>query len=65
MANQYGIKVTHDFGQPGWIAGRDCKVLLFKTKQEAEKALNQMKKDPHYLWKCNAEVEEFMGFGKR
>ena len=65
MANQYGIKVTHDFGQPGWITGRDCNILLFKTKQEAEKVFNQMKKDPHYLWKYNVEVAEFTGFGKR
>ena len=27
--------------------------------------LDEMKNDPHYLWRCNAEVAEFSGFGKK
>ena len=65
MANQYGIKVTHDFGPPGWIAGSDCNVLLFRTKQEAEKTLDRIREDPHYLWKGSDEAAEFTGFGKK
>ena len=64
MADKYGIKITHDFGPPGWVAGKDCNVLLFKTKKDAEIALNQMKNDPHYLWKYEAEAVEFTGFKK-
>lgn len=64
MAEKYGIRITHDSGPAGWAAGRDCNILLYKTRQEAEKALMQMKNDPHYLWKCEAQVTEFTGFRK-
>ncbi len=65
MAGKYGIRITHEAGPAGWVAGSDCSVLLFRTAKEAEKALNEMKNDPHYLWRCNAEVAEFSGFGKK
>lgn len=57
---KYGIRVIHNNGINGWIADKNCKVMLFKTKTEAAKALNQMKLDPHYLWKYDAEVTEFI-----
>lgn len=64
MADKYGIRIIHDIGPAGWVAGKDCNILLFMTKPEAEKALNQMKNDPHYLWKFEAEAAEFTGFRK-
>ena len=64
MAEKFGIRIIHDIGPAGWIAGKNCNILLFKTRSEAEKALKQMKRDPHYLWKCDAEVAEFTGFRK-
>lgn len=65
MAEKYGIRITHKIGPAGWVAGGDCNILLFKTRQEAEKALRQMKSDPHYLWKCEAQAMEFTGFRKQ
>lgn len=64
MAGKYGIRITHSNGSTGWVAGKDCKVLLFRTKPEATKALKQMKNDQHYSWKCEAEVMEFTAFKK-
>lgn len=64
MEDKYGIRIIHDIGPAGWVAGKDCNILLFKTRLEAEKALKQMKSDPHYLWKYEAEVKEFTGFRK-
>ncbi len=64
MTYKYGIRITNRDGSIGWIVGNDCKILLFKTKQEAVKALHLMKKDPHYSWNCEADVAEFTGYGK-
>ena len=64
MAEKYGIRIIHDSGPDGWVVGKDCNILLFKTKAEADKALKQMMNDPHYLWKYNAEPAEFTGFRK-
>ncbi len=64
MAGKYGIRITHSNGTVGWVAGRDCNILLFRTKPEATKALKQMMNDPHYSWKCDAEVTEFTTFKK-
>jgi hypothetical protein len=58
MADKYAIRVILENGSSGWIAGRDCKILLFKTKPEAIKALKEMKKDSHYSWKYETEVAE-------
>ena len=59
MADRYGIRVKRENGTSGWIAGKDCKVLLFKTKPEAARALKQMKNDLHYSWTCETEAAEF------
>ena len=64
MADKYGIRIIHDIGPAGWVVGKDCNILLFRTKPEEEKALNRMKNDPHYLWKFEAETAEFTGFRK-
>ena len=64
MAEKIGLRIIHDIGPAGWIAGKDCNILLFKTRSEAEKALKQMKSDPHYLWKYVAEITEFTGVKK-
>ena len=64
MAEHYGIRITHESGPAGWVVGRDCKVLLFKTKPEATKALKEMKSNSHYSWKCIAEVAEYTSSAK-
>ena len=64
MEDKYGIRIIHGIGPAGWVAGKDCNILLLKTRLEAEKALKQMKSDPNYLWKYEAEVKEFAGFRK-
>lgn len=64
MAEKYGIRITQNNGTVGWIVGKDCDILLFKTKAEAVKALNQMKNNSDYSWNCKAEAIEFIGFKK-
>ncbi len=64
MIGKYGIRITHEKSMVGWVVGEDGDVLLFPTKQEAEKSLKQMKSNDRYSWNCNVEVAEFSGFGK-
>ena len=45
MSTKYGICITYEKGKVGWIVGKNSDVMLFETKQEATKALSQMKKD--------------------
>lgn len=57
----WGICVTHPDGSCGWLVGEDLDVQTYPTKEEAENALTQMKKNPHYTWSLLIEAKEFHG----
>lgn len=54
----YGICVRHSSDTVGWLTGKDAKVLSFQSAEEAQKALRQMKRDHHYSWNCDAQVDQ-------
>ena len=58
---KYGIRITHDDGKIGWIAGPDCDYLLFDSEHDALKALRRMLRDDRYSWNCVVEVARFQG----
>ena len=60
----YGIRITWERGQVGWIVGRDCDALLFDDRAAAVAALKKMKADDRYSWNCDAAVDVFTGLGK-
>lgn len=64
-SDKYGIRVTHNDGVVGWIVGQSGEVLLFNTKKEAQKKLNELLKNNNYSWNCTVEVAYFAGFGKK
>ena len=63
MAYKYGIRIFNRDGSIGWIVGNDCKILLFKTKQEAVKALHLMKRiriihgTARRMWRSSQDTE--------
>ena len=61
---KYGIRITHDRGPVGWVVGKDSDVMLFADKATATATLKKMKSDDRYSWNCEAEIAEFIGWGK-
>lgn len=64
----FAVCCIHADQSVGWLLGageRGTDVKTYPTKEAAEKAISQMKKNPRYSWNCILEAREFTGFGKR
>lgn len=59
---KYGIRVKHDDGLIGWIAGENGDIRRFETLNEARKWLEESKSSGKYSWNCEAAAMEFTGF---
>ncbi len=58
----YAICVTYPNQSVGWLIGggkNGLDVKTYPSKEAAEKAMEQMKKNPHYSWNLPMEVREF------
>ena len=63
----FAVCVKHPDGTVGWLLGngeRGTEVKTYPSKEAAEKAITQLKKNPHYSWSLPMEAQEFSGFGK-
>lgn len=64
----FAICVIHPDSTTGWLLGggeRGLDVKTYPSKEAAEKAIIQMKKNPHYSWSLPMEAREFLGFGRK
>lgn len=64
---RFAIRLTYSNNTFGWVLGdgdRGVEVRTFSSKEAAEKAIAQLKKDRHYSWNLQIEAQEYAGFGK-
>lgn len=61
----WAICVNHPDGTCGWLMDNDLEVKTYPSQEDAEKALKQMKRNPHYSWSLSVEVKEFSGFSNK
>lgn len=67
-ARAFAVCVIHPDNTIGWLLGsgdRGLDVKTYPSKEAAEKAIAQMKKNPHYSWGLPMEAREFSGFGRK
>lgn len=55
----FALAVVHPGGMVGWLVGTDCDVMVFSSRDAAERYRKQLMKNDDYGWTCPVEVREF------
>lgn len=66
-APAFAVCIVNPDDTAGWLTGggeRGTDVKTYATKEAAERAIAQLKKNPHYSWSLPLEARAFGGFGR-